>query len=266
MREKHLTVISPDEAVDGQWHGLRYGSESCVRLLPEQGALGRIRDEYAERFLTLATPLCGPDEIIGIAAMADRALDLGWDEVVVNDWGLLSRLSGRWGGRMCAGRLLLKLRRGPGWGDPWEDLDGESRRYFAWGPLYDSALLSVLDDLGVVRLEVDPPRHWMPLPATEQFLVSFHGDARLVSISGRCPWLYDPAEDCWRNPEPGCLSCRESGPLLMYAQGLSRPLIQWGREILEEASDAWREEDLPDSVDRIIYSNFPIAGTINASK
>ncbi|UCF31749.1 MAG: hypothetical protein JSV26_04910 [bacterium] len=264
MREKHITLTDPGEATAGRWQGLRFGSESCPHLLPPPEAMERIRGESAGRALALVTPVCGPGESEDVAALADRALELEWDEVVVNDWGILSGLSPRWKGRLSAGRCLVGLRRGPGLGDPWAELDDESRRYFAWGPLYDSALLELFSERGIVRLEVDPPRHWFPLPDMNAFRISFHGDFRLVSLSARCPWLYEGSADRWADPDPRRRGCLESGPVLMFSGYLTRPLIHRGREILEEASDAWSEEDLADGVDRIIYSNLDISGTGSA--
>ena len=264
MRDKYITLISPDEAIEGQWQGLRVGSESCASLLPTSAVTEVMTKDSEGRSRVLVTPVCGPAEIEEVVAAADRVLCLGWGEVVVNDWGVLSRLAERWEGRLSAGRLVVRLRRGPGHSDPWERLDEESRRYFAWGGLYDSALLALVADMGVRRLEVDPPRHWLAMPTPEGFRFSFHGDHRLISLSGRCPWLYDAAVDRWSLPGQCRRGCLESGPLLMYAPHLSGPLIQWGREILEDASDAWSEEDLPPEVDRIIYSNMGKSGTVDA--
>ena len=246
------------------WHGFRFGSESCPHLLPPVRELGRLRMSCGSFPCSLVTPVAAPSDLERVLQTARDALNAGWDEVVVNDWGVLSELSPGNGDAITAGRLLLRLRRGPGTFDPWSSLDEDSRRYFAWGPLYDGSFLSFLMDMGVPRLEIDAPRHWMPLPEVKGFQLSFHADSRLVSIASRCPWLYSPAEDRWEQPARCRRACMVSGPVLMYAGPLGKPLMHRGREILEDASGDWREKDLPGNIDRLVFSSGPIIGMESA--
>ena len=262
MRERYLFNIGYGEgrgvfsAPTAGWDGYCFGSESCSHLLPASGELDRIRRLCGSSPCVLVTPLAGPSEFEKVLRTARDALGAGWDEVVVNDWGVLSELSPGNPGSVTGGRLLLRSRRGPGSFDPWRDLDEESRRYFAWGPLYDGPFLSFLRNMGVSRLEIDPPRHWMPVPDVQGFSLSFHGDFRLISLASRCPWLHNTGEDRWERPARCPRGCLESGCVLLYADALKKPLVHLGREILEDASDDWREEDLPDTIDRLIYAGF----------
>ena len=264
VRQRFLSLTGSDTETRGRWDGYRAGSESCPGLLPDGEEMRRLTSAAHGRPLSLVTPLSGPMDLETVLERAAAAAELGWAEVVVNDWGVLNALSGATIG-ITAGRLLLRARRGPGEFDPWESLDEESRRYFAWGHLYDSPLLDQLREMGVSRIEVDPPRHRLPLPVLEGLAVSWHADFRLVSMSGACPHI----EGAGRDPEPVWRSCSgqclEHGPVLMHAGRLERPLLFAGREILEDARDSWSEEDLPDQVDRIIHSGLAGVGMGNAS-
>ncbi len=246
------------------WDGYRVGSESCVHLLPDRDRL--LNSGVPEgKSRTLVTPITGPSGLDRILDLAISVHQSGWGEIVVNDWGVLNELSPVAGKKITAGRLLMRLRRGPGSEDPWPCLDDDSRRYFAWGPLCDGPFLDFLAGMGITRLEVDPPRHWYPLPGLQDFRVSLHGDNRLISVSAQCPWLYHPGKDNWSITMNCEKSCLMSGPVLLHSEHLDKPLVQRGMEILEDASGSWKEEDLPPEVDRIIYSPDPSFGTVNAS-
>ncbi len=264
MRARYLFSAGEDVIKHGLppraegWHGFRFGSESCPHLLPPVRELGRLRMSCGSFPCSLVTPVAAPSDLERVLQTARDALNAGWDEVVVNDWGVLSELSPGNRGTITAGRLLLRLRRGPGIFDPWPDLDEDSRRYFAWGPLYDGPFLSFLGDMDVSRLEIDAPRHWMPVPDVKGFSLSFHGNLRLISIASGCPWLYCRTRDRWERPALCDRGCMGSGPVLLYAEALEKPLIQWGKEILEDASEDWREEDLPGEIDRLIFSKVSI--------
>ncbi len=237
---------------------LRVGSEGCARLVPSAREIRELPHRLGappER-LTLVTPLCGPRELAPVVDSALAAREAGWREVVVNDWGVLRSL-----GPLplpTAGRLLLRLRRGPGEGDPWPTLDLPSRDYFAWGPLHDPPFLEFLRQRGVVRLELDPPRHWHPLPPVPDFALSLHADHRMVSLTGNCHHL-PPGEtgSCHR----GCLNV----PVRLTAPQLPGFLVAWGRLLLEPAGGDV-PADLPPSLDRLIvtpslFPSSPICGT-----
>ena len=245
---------------DGErdWSGYRIGSESCVHLLPDSSRLQDGWEVPEGKSRTLVTPVAGPfglDRVLDLAHWAHRR---GWEEIVVNDWGVFKELSSVEGIKITAGRLLMRFRRGPGSSDPWPDLDDDSRRYFAWGPLCDGPFLEFLCQSGITRFETDPPRHWHPMPDLGSVRLSLHADNRLISVSSQCPWLYHPRKDNWSAGAQCPANCRTSGPVLLHSEHLDQPLIQRGMEILDDASGSWREEDLPPEVDRIIYSADPV--------
>ncbi|UCG37965.1 MAG: hypothetical protein JSV00_07110 [bacterium] len=256
MRERYFTV-GPGAEASGDSHGFRVGSETCARLLPGPGRLSSLAASGDPAGLTLVTPLAGPDEVDRVLEAISQARSEGWGEVVVNDWGILREVSARPGADITAGRLLLRLRRGPGSLDDWDGLDGASRRYFAWGPLYDRPFLDFLGRQGVARLELDPPRHWLPVPSPDGFRLSMHCDTRLISVLASCPWLPEDSEGQGAEPRNCEKPCTEGGPLAMRAAALEHPLRLCGRAILERVRLPVGEEDLPDRVDRLIYDPFP---------
>lgn len=240
---------------EGGWDGLRLGSEGCAGLVPAPVPTGPPLCPGEPERLSLVTPPLGPREFEEVRAGALAALRAGWREVVVNDWGLLDVLGEEGRGRLTAGRLLLRARRGPGESDPWGTLDEASRSYLAWGPLLDLALLDLLRDMGVSRLELDPPRHWQAIPEAEGFSLTLHADHRLVTLAGNCPFTFDPARGRWRSrSDEGCgpADCVSFPPILLSCPALPRSLVQSGRLVLEEAEVP--EGGLPPAVDRLAFS------------
>lgn len=263
MREKFLDLSEAEGYLGLNWDGYRAGSESCVHLLPD-GENPVLPDIPEGKLRTLVTPITGPSGLERVLDLAIRAHENGWEEIVANDWGVLRELCGVAGKKVTAGRLLMRFRRGPGMGDPWQHLDDGSRKYFAWGPLYDGPFLHFLAEMGIERLEADSPRHWHPLPGLAGFKVSLHANTRMISVSSQCPWLYHPGMDGWSTPERCSRDCLRSGPVLLHSEHLDGPLVQRGMEILEDASGSWKEKDLPPEVDRLIYTHEPVFGTLNA--
>lgn len=255
--------INGERPGHGSWDGMRIGSEFCAQLLPYDKhiqSLSRVKDPGC---LTLVTPITGPDEIDGVMRTVKAAVLEGWSEIVVNDWGVLSGLADlaaqasafRTG--ITAGRLLMRFRRGPGIHDLsaeyGEGPDLTIRRYFAWGPLYDSPFLAFLKASCVDRIELDLPRCWEPVPDMADFRFSFHKSTRLISVTGLCPWLYDPEKGAW-GPAGGCARpCRDKNDIVMNAPALKKPLYLRGRAIYERVETDTGVLELPDRVDRIIY-------------
>jgi len=251
-RARYISCRGSDPIPEG-WDGIRVGSETCPRLLPARGDIRHLSERTDPGRLTLVTPLAGPDEVEDVLIAAILADSLGWGEVVVNDWGVLAAAGRLKGVQITAGRLLMRFRRGPGVLDPWDDLDLSSKRYLAWGPLYDSPFLSFLQEKGVSRIELDPPRHWLPLPVRDGFLYSLHSDNRLIAVSGACPWLYDAGEDVVK-PMAACRrSCRPGKGLRMTSPRFEGALLLAERAVFEGVAKAGDEGELPERVDRLIH-------------
>lgn len=245
------------------WNGTRVGSETCVKLLPSGNTMEKLSTGGDSTRLSLVTPIAGPGEVSTVQDLIKTARSLGWGEVVINDWGVLAQAGRTRGPEVTAGRLLMRFRRGPGFYDPWDEMDPASRRYFAWGPLYDSPFLVFLRRKGVTRIELDPPRHWMAPPPVKGFRFSFHLNTRLISVSAACPWLYDNERHQW-GPMAGCTEdCARHGGLRMAAPALDKPLFLRDRAILEDPGLNLEDLDLPDLVDRIIYDRIRDSGTGN---
>lgn len=244
--------VGRGDPVPGDPGGVRIGSESCSRLLPSAGQIRRLSQERDPAGLSLVTPIAGPDEVQEVLRTIEAAAGQGWGEVVVNDWGVLKEAGRAAGAGVTAGRLLMRLRRGPGTFDPLEELDPATRRYFAWGPLYDSPFLAFLEARGVGRIEVDPPRHWLPMPEMGRFRLSFHQDTRLISIAATCPWLYDEEAGKWVSTAGCGCPCMGRGDIRMTTSALEEPLFLRGRAILERVRLDLDEMELPGAVDRVI--------------
>jgi hypothetical protein len=255
-RSKYLEIRAGETIQEG-WDGIRTGSESCSQLLPSAERLHQLSETKDPDSLSLVTPVAGPDEVADVLGAVTTAISLGWGEVVVNDWGVLEEVGNTEGVEITAGRLLMRFRRGPGVFDRWDDLDPSTRRYFAWGPLYDSPFLAFLKGKGVDRIELDLPRHWLPLPDLDKFRFSLHQDTRLISVSSACPWLYDEDKGTW-NPPANCgRVCTAHSDIVMNSHALKTPLLLRGKAILERVNAVMDESELPDTVDRLIYDCKP---------
>ena len=251
-RSNYLEIRNGDPIPDG-FDGFRIGSEFCSQLLPSADKVRSISRQRDPKILSLITPVAGPDEVGGVLDAVRAAVSQGWGEVVVNDWGVLDEMGATEGVGITAGRLLMRFRRGPGVFDSREESDLPTRRYFAWGPLYDSPFLAFLEAKGVDRIELDPPRHWLALPDLPRFRFSFHRDTRLIAVSAACPWLYDEDKGVW-GPVSDCgRTCTAHNDVVMTSNALKGPLLLRGRATLERVEVKIDELELPDSVDRIIY-------------
>jgi hypothetical protein len=237
--------------------GIRIGSEYCSQLIPSADKIRQLSRQIDPDRLSLVTPVAGPDEVADVLSAVTAAISQGWSEVVVNDWGILNEARDMERAGITAGRLLMRFRRGPGVVDYREESDLSTRRYFAWGPLYDSPFLAFLKAKGVDRIELDPPRHWLPLPDLDRFRFSFHRDTRLISVSAACPWLYDEGKGVW-SPIKGCgRTCEAHNDIVMTSPALKGSLLLRGRATLERVNGDIAELELPDSVDRVIYDRKP---------
>jgi len=243
------------------WDGIRIGSEFCSQLVPSIEDLRSISEKRDPGSLSLVTPVAGPDEVADVLRAVTAAVSMGWGEVVVNDWGVLAEAGGTGGIGITAGRLLMRFRRGPGVfdlsEDPGDELDLTTRRYFAWGPLYDSPFLAFLKGKGVDRVELDPPRHWLPLPDLDGLCFSLHQDSRLISVSAACPWLYDEKKGVWRSVKGCGRHCLGKDDIVMKSEMLTEPLLLRGRAILERVELDMDGLNLPDTVDRVICERTP---------
>ena len=255
-RSNFIEIRENDSIPEG-WDGFRIGSESCSQLLPSAENVRRLSEKRDPGSFSLVTPVAGPDEVTNVLSAVTTAVSRRWGEVVVNDWGVLDEVGKIEGIEVTAGRLLMRFRRGPGVFDPWDEMDLPTRRYFAWGPLYDSPFLAFLRAKSVTRIELDLPRHWLPLPDLDGFRFSLHQDTRLISVSAACPWLYDEDKGAWK-PLANCgRTCTAHKDIVMTSPALKGPLLLRGRAILERVYVDITELGLPDSVDRVIYDWKP---------
>ncbi|MDF1536558.1 MAG: hypothetical protein P1S46_08670 [bacterium] len=252
-RSRYLDNFNSHSPLEG-WDGYRFGSESCFDLLPEMEQIIKISGAFKTEGLTLVTPIAGPGQDLKVMKVVETALEMGWGEIVINDWGILDQAGKLNGPRVTAGRLLMRFRRGPGEFDLWDELDETSKRYFAWGPLYDSGFLDFLGQMGVTRLELDLPRHWLRVPEVDGFALSLHLEERLITVSASCPWLYDGEADSWTDKGSCGQQCRTGKDITMTNTKLDQPLILRGKAVLEKVQEGVALEKLPANVDRVIYS------------
>lgn len=250
-RTRYLDNFTSSSPLEG-WDGYRIGSESCFDLLPEMEQVIKVSRNLETEDLTLVTPIAGPSQDLKVMKVVETALELGWGEIVVNDWGVLDHLCKKGLSPITAGRLLMRFRRGPGEFDLWGALDDTSRRYFSWGPLYDTSFLAFLGNMGIIRLELDPPRHWMPIPKIDRFALSLHLDERLITISAACPWLYDGEADSRYDTGSCSQQCLNGKDITMTNAKLDQPMILRGKGILEKVQETVDLESLPANVDRVI--------------
>ena len=97
------------------WQRLYVGNEFCERLMPDDDYIKRVRDEKgADMPVSLVTPYltdAGLNKVMDIIERFAVSEPL-FDEVVINDWGLLRKTRGLKLTRIL-GRLLIRQLRDP---------------------------------------------------------------------------------------------------------------------------------------------------------
>jgi len=148
------TRAIPDPLPDG-YDRLYCGIEFCERLLPRPARVLELAAAAQASGLafTLVTPFLTDAGLPAAEALVDALALRGLAfEVVINDWGLLHRLSGR-SLHLALGRLLCRQKRGPRILDLV--LPPTAFRHFRMAGADAPHQRALLDALGVGRIELD---------------------------------------------------------------------------------------------------------------
>ncbi len=115
--------LSPRRALEKKlsgWDRVYVGSEFCERLLPEQDAIRNAIDNTGDAVaMTLVTPYVTDGGLRRVMDLVERfvAVEPVFDEIVINDWGVMRETRGV-GCQRVLGRLLVRQLRDPriiGW-------------------------------------------------------------------------------------------------------------------------------------------------------
>jgi len=229
-----------------------FGAEFCPWLFPEvaqiEQALALARQ--AQRPLTLLTPVLSefffPRFEEALAAIAPQLMPQ--DEIVLSDWGALATLKKLAPqATLVLGRVLSGQKRGPrilalALSDFYRD-------YFQQGSVYSREMVALLQEVGIVRVELDNLLQGVaPLP--EGLVGTLHLPYAMVSSSRNCPYREGLGDR-------GCP--KECGaPFTLESDETAIPLLQRGNtQFLENCS-------LPDGlaekrIDRVVrHSVLPL--------
>jgi len=171
---------------------LRIGSETCAHRLPSADTTQVRAEDAARRGLgvELVIPVLSDGEL-------DGALDLVGElaaspvpvTVVVNDLGLLHRLTGRDDVALAAGRLLHRQQRDPRLTDLAAGRLGVATWPRSWllGAAVSPSWRAWIASCGVTRLEVDlPVVGEAPFPVPDGLALTLHLPRTLVAAGRRC--------------------------------------------------------------------------------
>ena len=232
---------------------LYLGSEFCVWRLPRERDLHEAMAVATRRglFFSLVTPfLDEPGLTRTLALVRSLPADLS-TEVIANDLGLIEALRNTgWHGKIVAGRLLTRQRRGPGF-QVFGEIPPEAAAALRGSALDSPAFVELLGSAyDVRRFELDDLVQGVSVPALPAGVsLSLYRPYLLVTATRNCPWIFDAGTwDCSR----GCARpCRgQALGLAPAAPHGARPLLLGGcAQFLEHRS----EVQPPAGVDRIVW-------------
>lgn len=248
--ERAMALVAGRPLPD-RWEGVAriyLGHEHCERLLPTAAELEELLAALPPGLpRTLCTPYLSPAGIVAATQLMDRFLGehAGFDEVVVNDWGLLRRMR-PWPVRRVLGRLLLRQLRDPrlapaAGGDP---------RGVPVTSSGNPAFLDLLAELGFVRLELDVlPDDLAALAA--RFRLSLHQPRTWISTTRLCPVanIHQRQDSLAAVPRRCGRECL-GGAFRLEEPSMGAPLLLDGNTLCFERRG---EEAIPDGVDRVVW-------------
>jgi hypothetical protein len=214
--------LAPDEG------RLYFGHEFCHWRLAGRGQVEGIRRRAAGEgsAFTLVTPVLDEGGLSRMMKILEAVEPGEGDEVVVNDVGLLERLSREgWSGPLTVGRLLTRQRRGAGWRGSVTG-SGAAARYLRGSSLDSPGFVAWFRErYGVRRFEIDNLIQGVEVG-------DLPGDVRLsvyhpylfLTATPRCPWTFDGRR--WKRGE-GCPACRGQVLELRPEEG-GRPILMGG--------------------------------------
>jgi hypothetical protein len=220
---------------DGSYDGLAFGAEFCHRLLPGRNEVleTAARCRSLGIGFSLVTPVLREGAFDETTAWLESvAQELGETEWVVNDWGLL--LWGRERGLPLlpvAGRLMSRQRRGPRTLELVRSAtpaEGEALKGSVWD---DRRVSSLLEELGVVRVELDALLQGVRRPSLGPGVaLSLCGPWLPVTVAPSCAWSVDPM----RCPT----TCREHSPIEQRTEEDPHPLWSRGNTLFVRGDDS----------------------------
>ena len=232
---------------------LYYGAECCDRLLPDAAALDRVLQAAGGRPVTLVLPFLTEGALGAARALLRHAQGQGVDEVVANDLGALELAADAgFAGRLVAGRLVNRQRRGPRLARLLSRLPAAGVTALRSSHLETPAWITLLGQLGVVRAEFDLPAAGLEAPPPGALPRSLWTPDVLVTVGRLCvaAQAEDPAHREPLRVWPCSQPCRQT-----LAQ-LSHPVMP-GALYSRGPAQYWENPRLPEDlpalgVDRVV--------------
>ena len=244
-----------DRAERAGARGLYVGPETCSRLLPSGDQIGAIQRACVDRGLSFAlmTPAMVAEPMLArVTGLLGLLID--GTEVIVNDWGILRLVGGRFPrlepvlGRMLCGlrpdprvpaiaRELLGARAGELLGDLTEP------------PPTRASTAALLRDLRVRRMELNPVAQGLPVGDVAGFAVTLHQPWSILAATRFCPQQRITDPDAPLLVRPCARECLERAPLRLDNDHFPQPLYLVGNAVLGRGAEP---AELPRMVDRIV--------------
>jgi hypothetical protein len=222
----------PDDLASAPISHLRLGSSTCAQRLPGTDALREALEHAAAHGwgAELSTPTLTDDELPrALAGIETLAAGPVVASVVINDLGLLRRLSGRRDVGLVAGRLLHRQQRDPRLAGVRPEQLGSASWPVSWGlgSAASPSWLRWLLSTGIERLEMDlPPVGDLPDLRALPTPVSLHLPWSLVATGRRCRDVELEPDRC---SAPCRLGGREASLALPGPAGGEARLLQCGK-------------------------------------
>jgi len=248
-RTEHLSLL------DESHQRVYFGNEFCERLIPGREDLQQVA-AWADSHslpLTLVTPYVTDEGLRSIRRLLEEAGKLNClDEVVFNDWGVLTLLEES-GERFAPvlGRLLTKQKRGPRILNMMEKVPPAMLAHFRRTSADSESFSSFLRQRGISRIELD--NLLQGIERTSDTPASLHIPYAYVSTTRYCLTAYAGSENPYfRKIEPCDRQCRRYS---FELRNRGMPVILF----LKGNTYFFKNPDLPDNpeklrIDRIVES------------
>ncbi|WP_294349878.1 hypothetical protein [uncultured Clostridium sp.] len=198
-----------------------FGNEFCERRIPTIDEMEKILAVCREKNLklTLLTSYCSNSGVDKIKKILDKfEQDEYFDEVVVNDWGVLNLLKNKKSIKVVFGRVMDKMKRDPrvGQKDFIKLFNGEGLKMLRSPSASEHSYQKFLKENQVSRIEIDNVQQGLYLDDINDFDISVYLPFGFVTNGKICQFagIHNEVKDKFKVTTPCRRECKELTQLM----------------------------------------------------
>jgi len=251
--------LSPRRTLAGElsgWDRVYVGNEFCERLLPEEDSIRDVLDKRGDAAtMSLVTPYVADGGLRKVMELVERfvSVETVFDEVVINDWGVLRETRGT-GCKRVLGRLLVRQLRDPRilrWREKMPDKLVRVNELSV-----NETFIEFLLDEGIERIELDT----VPADLSSvqgRMRVSLYKPYTYITTTRLCPVanIADRDDSVLYVPKTCSYEC-VGHVYVLKEKVMGRDLYLFGNTIFFRRDDA-EDEDGLSAFDRIVHQQLP---------